>query len=255
MQDSYTVHPIGIFHSDAKYPYDVPRQGAVADTSAGVIRLHPNCHFEDALADLDGFDTIWVIFLFHQNQNWHPMVRPPRHTDRKVGLFATRSPYRPNPIGISAVHLERIQGLELWISRHDLLDGTPILDIKPYLPYADSFPYASRGWTNENPELEYKVIFSQEAERQLQWLENNGVPRIRSFLLAQLGYDPQNASLHRLIDSAIAYRTWRAFFTVDDEHAVTVTHILSGYSPEDLVSPDDHYGDKAIHREYNRLFP
>ncbi len=255
MQPVCSIHPIGTFHSDAKYPYDVPRQGAVAERSLGVIRLLSGFHFEEALTDLDGFDTIWIVFLFHQNKDWHPMVRPPRHTERKVGLFATRSPYRPNPIGISAVHLERICGLEIWISRHDLLDGTPILDIKPYLPYADSFPNASLGWTEEKTELEFQVIFSETAEAQLQWRETHGVSCIRQFLLTQLGYDPLNSDRHRFVDSALAYRTWRAVFTVVDKRVVSVQQILSGYSPEELASPDDPYHDKAIHREYIRLNP
>jgi len=255
MISSVTFHPIGQFHSDAKYPYDVPRQGVVAESSTGIIRLNPDSRFEEALSDLDGFDIIWVLFLFHRNHQWHPMVRPPRHVSRKVGLFATRSPYRPNPIGISAVRLLKREGLALWISHHDLLDGTPILDIKPYLPYADAFPEASAGWTAEEEGRECQVLFSPLAQEQLSWLENHGVPCIRPFLLTQLGYDPLNPNRHRLVrtesgERAIAYRTWRAVFQMTADDTATVTSIFSAYTSEELRSGDDPYADKQVHREF-----
>ena len=163
------IRPIGVFNSTARYPYDVPRQGAVAGDNIGVIRLYPE--YAEGLADLDGFSHIWVLYWFHLNDGWHLKVRPPRHVERKVGVFASRSPYRPNPIGMSAVRLQHVEKGEIWIAGHDLLDGTPILDIKPYLPYADSFPEASLGWTGEEEGHEYAVEFSEEARRQVAWLE------------------------------------------------------------------------------------
>ena len=143
--------PIGIFRCDAKYAYDVPRQGILAGENVGRVELAPGMNFEAALDAIEGFSRIWLIFAFDRNEGrWRPKVQPPRHIDHKVGVFATRSPYRPNPIGLSCVELLEVKGRVLVVKGHDLLDGTPILDVKPYLPYADSFPDAAPGWTAAN---------------------------------------------------------------------------------------------------------
>ena len=140
---SFSCEPIGYFHSNAQERYNLPSQPGVLDGSEGKIILNPHCHFEQALEDLKGFDRIWVVFWFHRNESWKPKVLPPRGGIKR-GLFATRSPHRPNPIGISCLELKEIHGLELIVKNHDLLDGTPILDIKPYLVYADSFRLQTR---------------------------------------------------------------------------------------------------------------
>lgn len=246
------VKPIGIFHTAARYPYDVPRQGSVAEDNAGVVRLYPE--YTEGLSDLAGFSHIWLVYWFHLNGDWHLKVRPPRHVDRKVGVFASRSPYRPNPLGMSAVRVVDVCSNEIWISGHDLLDGTPILDVKPYLPYADSFPDASPGWTAENCGRECDVVFSEKSALQLTWLESHGVNCLRQFAMTQLGYEPTNGSRHRLTHlpdggTALAYRTWRLRFSVE-EQLVTVQEIFSGYSQTELSSTEDRYGDKELHREY-----
>ena len=245
--------PIGIFHSDSLYTYDVPRQGAVAKENRGIITLDEGCGFESALSDLSGFSHIWLLYIFHKNNTWKPKVMPPRHADRKIGLFATRSPYRPNPIGMSAVRLLKIDGLNLHIANHDLLDGTPIIDIKPYLPFADSFPEATLGWTADNDDAIH-VEFSQAAETQLKWLETHGAGCIRQFILTQLGYEPTNPKRHRLISETIlAYRTWRVHFDFDGQN-VLVKNISSAYSADELAAPDDKYHDKPLHSLFNQLF-
>jgi tRNA-Thr(GGU) m(6)t(6)A37 methyltransferase TsaA len=255
---SLVLRPIGSFHADAKYAYDLPRQAVLADGRRGVIRLHPDGNFQDALRDLDGFSHIWVLFWFHRNQHWHPLVRPPCHRNRKVGVFASRAPYRPNPIGLSCVELVAINGLDLVIARHDLLDGTPILDIKPYLPYADAFPGASLGWTRDDDKARFTVNFSDKAQRQLCWLETKGLSCLRPFILNHLCYEPLNPRRHRLEavgdDSAtLAYRTWRAFFHCDrQQRSVTVLKVLSAYSDDELAASDDKYRDKELHRHYTR---
>ena len=101
-----------------------------------------------ALRDLDGFDRVWLITHLHLNPSWGPLVRPPRGGVRR-GVLATRSPHHPNPIGLSAVHLDRIEGAVLHIRGLDLIDGTPVLDIKPYVPYCDAFPQSAAGWVDE----------------------------------------------------------------------------------------------------------
>lgn len=103
----------------------------------------------DAIKDLEGFEYIWAIAFMHMNNTWHPLVRPPREPDphKKHGVFATRSPHRPNFVAMSALKVERIEGHRIHVESLDFLDNTPILDIKPYLPYADAFPDAKQGWT------------------------------------------------------------------------------------------------------------
>jgi len=136
-------NPIGIVKSGAVGRYETPHQGILAGNSVSIIELNKNNNFEQALTDLIGFERIWVIYNFHLNTSWKPMVSPPRLL-KKIGVFATRSPHRPNHIGMSCVKLEKIEGLKIYISESDILDGSPVLDIKPYLPYADSFPNSSK---------------------------------------------------------------------------------------------------------------
>jgi len=135
MSNYILIKPIGILHSELIQRYETPRQGVLAKGSTAVIQLNPKYNFEQAVKDLDGFDRIWIIYQFHLNKNWKPLVTPPRHTRNKVGVFATRAPYRPNQIGLSCVKLEKVEGLKIFISESDILDGSPVLDIKPFLPY------------------------------------------------------------------------------------------------------------------------
>ena len=253
----FTIRPIGTFHADALYPYDVPRQGSLAGENLGYVRLKPGMGFEQALECIEGFSHIWLLFLFDRNVGWHPKIQPPRHVDHKVGVFASRSPYRPNGIGMSVVRLLNVHGLELTVSGHDLLDGTPIIDIKPYLAYADSFPEATAGWTAEGDSPVYSVEFSPQAAERIQWLEAQGVQCLRAFALDQLASEPLNSKRHRLMEidgkMALAYRTWRMPFTLSGE-AVTVTAVLSGYSDEQLASQEDVYGDQELHRHFIARF-
>ena len=239
------LEPIGVFHCKEKYPYDVPRQGILAGGNRGAIELFGGRQFEQALSGLEGFSHIWVLFHFSQAEGWRPMVLPPRHTRRKQGVFATRSPYRPNHIGMSCVRLLGIDGLRIEVEGHDLLEGTPVLDIKPYLAYADAFPDASPGWTALG-ERSCSVSFSELAQAQLEWLEANGVPCLRAFILDRLGMDPLNGRRNRMCGDLLAYRTWRVRFDVDGDN-VLVQEILSGYTCEELQEPSDKYGDKQVH--------
>ena len=255
--DEFIIRPIGTFHTDALYPYDVPRQGSLAGENLGYVRLKSGCGFEQALECIDGFSHIWLLFLFDRNDGWRPKIQPPRHVNHKVGVFASRSPYRPNGIGMSVVRLLKVNGLELTVSGHDLLDGTPIIDVKPYLAYADSFPDATTGWTGEGDSQVYSVVFSPQAEERVQWLEARGVQRLRAFSLDQLVSEPLNPKRHRLVEVngeiALAYRTWRMPFTVT-ANSVNVTTVLSGYSDEQLNCQDDIYADKELHRLFITRF-
>lgn len=254
-----TLEPVGIFHTDAVYPYDVPRQGILAGENTGCVELLENRNLEQALDGLTTFTHIWLIFHFHHNASWHAKIQPPRHLNHRVGVFASRSPYRPNGIGMSAVRLIGVVGRNIYVSGHDILDETPILDIKPYLPYSDSFPDASPGWTCQPGETVLPVLFDSSAECRLSWLEAHGVSRLRSFAVMHLEYEPDNAKRHRLMTlgdgmHALCYRTWRICYDVQD-NAVRVSDIRSGYSSEELKEgTDDVYGDKILHRDFNAFF-
>ncbi|MDD3953685.1 MAG: tRNA (N6-threonylcarbamoyladenosine(37)-N6)-methyltransferase TrmO [Lentisphaeria bacterium] len=254
---SMQFDPIGVFHCQEKYPYDVARQGILSGENTGVVELFPGKNFEQALIALDGFTHLWILFSFHLNAHWKPMISPPRHQKRKVGVFASRAPYRPNPIGLSCVELLEIRGLQVYVRGHDLLDDTPVLDLKPYLRYADCHPDAGDGWLSEE-EL-YQVLFAPMAERQLCWLEQQGLTCLRLFLINQLQFEPADSKRHRLLqngenaDLLLAYRTWRAEFQIDEScRRVSVSRILSGYSEKELQDAKDPYQDKALHHAFLR---
>jgi tRNA-Thr(GGU) m(6)t(6)A37 methyltransferase TsaA len=259
--DSFMFHPIGIISSPRKHRYDVPRQGSLDESHEARILLHEGHHFEQAIDDLKGFDRIWLLYVFHLNEGWKPRVQVPRHRQDKVGVFATRAPYRPNPIGLSCVRLLEIEGLALRIGECDLLDGTPLLDIKPYLPYADSFPDAATGWVPEKEE-KYDVLFEAKAMHQLLWLRSEDID-ILPFAETQLEAQPLDASRKRVSQHpalpdrhVLAYRTWRIVFRVDEPHfKVHVESLGSGYSANDLAVEQDTYEDKELHRSFLLDFP
>src|SRR6266851_5725324 len=126
------VRPIGFLRSPFGERVNAPRQPYAAKGVRGTIELLADRNFEHALSDLEAWDHIWVIFWFHLNESWRPKVLPPRSNKRR-GVFSTRSAHRPNPIGLSVVELESIEGLTLHVRNLDILDGTPVLDIKPYV--------------------------------------------------------------------------------------------------------------------------
>ena len=260
--------PIGTFFGDAVYKYDAPRQGRLFAGHPGRIVLNSGCNFETALRDLDGFERIRVIFQFHENEGWRPTTRPPvppKGKDR-VGTFASRSPYRPNPIGLSCVMLLKIDGLTLYVDEADLLNETPILDIKPYIPMADAFPDAHAGWVEEQVGDLWSVTASEEFTAQNRWIAERSSFDLFSFAQVQLSRgnfakDVFDSSRRRLtIDEnaktgVLAYRTFRIRFSYDESsRTVYLQKIASGYTPEELYSSEDKYGDKKIHREFVDFF-
>ncbi len=146
------MRPIGIVRSPYTERFGTPRQPSITSevkgggALRGTIELLAGHNFDQALRELASFERIWCVFIFHLNRGWNPMVRPPRGPRHKVGLFSTRAPHRPNPIGLSCLKLLRVEGRVLHVHGLDILDGSPVLDIKPYVPYADAFPEARAGW-------------------------------------------------------------------------------------------------------------
>ena len=259
------VTPIGTFYGDAVYKYDAPRQGRLFAGHPGRIELNAGQNFEMALRDLEGFDRIWVIFQFHENGGWRPTTRPPvppKGKDR-VGTFASRSPYRPNPIGLSCVRLLKVDGLTLYVDEADLLNGTPVLDIKPYIPMADAFPDAKAGWVEEQVGEPWIVEMSETFAAQSRWIAEHGGFDLESFARVQLSRgnfskDIFDGSRRRLIldknskTGVLAYRTFRIHFSYDELNSrVSLRHIASGYTPEELkLGAEDKYGDKDLHRNF-----
>lgn len=161
---------IARIYTDFKEKFGIPRQSGIADELIGRIVFEPEYRVAEALRGLDGYSHIWLIWQFSeaQRETWSPTVRPPRlGGNRRMGVFATRSPYRPNPIGLSSVKLERIEHTEnegdvLIVRGADILDGTPIYDIKPYLAYTDSHPDAIGGFADPVRDYSLKVDFPEE---------------------------------------------------------------------------------------------
>jgi len=265
MDSKVSFTPIGIYSSEAKAPYEAARQPLERITTVGEIHLTPGQHYEQALEDLAGIERLWLVYVFHHNTtHWKPKVLPPRGSDKKIGVFATRAPYRPNPIGISCVKLLKVEGLKLTVEGADLLDGTPILDIKPYLPYADSFPESKTGWLGTP--VKYSVLVTETARTQLDFLKSQGLSQIEDFVLNQLEYDPTNEDKKRVSPEpantstnpnfVLAYKTWRVRFQVDEaKMEVQVLDLFSGYSAAELApGTTDTYADKELHRSYLRNF-
>ena len=170
---------IGLVHSCFREKFGIPRQPGLVAEARAEIEILPPFDRDEAFSGLDSFSHIWVIFVFHQCQTengqgqWKATVRPPRlGGNQRVGVFASRSTFRPNPLGLSVVKFEgmaRRQGkLYAQISGIDLLDGTPVLDIKPYLPYADSLTGARSGYAPQAPPSQGRLRFSEQAQAQCQ---------------------------------------------------------------------------------------
>ncbi len=253
-----TFEPIGYVRAEQQYKYQQPRQGEFAQNS-GSVELLAGKNFEQALDDLDGFSHIWLIYHFHHNDNWRPKVNVPVSSDgKKRGLFSTRSPYRPNSIGLSCVKLREIRGLTLIIEDFDLLDGTPILDIKPYVTHYDSIPGASTGWLPANPPAEFAISYEPLAENQIRWISAHQGPDLFDLIRVQLSLDPFNTKRKRitLIDDSsaiLAFRTWRIEFSLESE-TVWIRIIRTGYSEEDLLpESEDRWADKGLHRLFNSI--
>lgn len=251
------VNPIGFFHCQQKERYQLARQGGVLDNIHGEIHLLPHKNYEQALQDLDGFEHIWIVYYFHRNKLWKPKVMPPRG-DRKVGVFATRSPHRPNFIGLSRVKLVDVNGLKLTIEDHDLIDETPILDIKPYINYCDEKHSSRQGWLDEleNSKHSYHIEWSKLSKDQNKFLIQHSID-VQAAILPRLSLYPFPRKSNRIRqinenEYEVAYKSWRIIYSVDESHyIVSIKEIKSGYSNNYLkTDSEDKWGDIAIHKEY-----
>jgi len=196
---NYPLEPIALIHTPFKEKFATPRQSGLTPSVHALIDFYPGFATPEAVRGLEGFSHLWLIFLFHQNwqKGWKPTVRPPRlGGNQRVGVYASRSPFRPNPVGLSAVKLLDVivdkGSVSLLVEGVDLIDETPILDIKPYIPYGDSIPDANGGFAEETPKATLKIEFSEGARRQLDQYQNE-TPELEVMIRETLGLDPRPA--------------------------------------------------------------
>lgn len=232
--DALTVQVIAHIRTDFTTKFGVPRQSGLVPEVQATIVFTPAYRNADALRGLEGFSHLWLLWHFSEvrQTGWSPTVRPPRlGGNTRMGVFATRSPYRPNPIGLSSVRLEGIdpdtpQGPVIRVSGADLMDGTPILDIKPYLPYTDSHPQASVGFLNGLSERTVQVDCPPALLEPLP-------PTIRRALPAVLAHDPRpsyQSDPTRVY--GMAYGGYEVHFTVADGVLTVQTILPVENSPE-----------------------
>lgn len=252
----FAFTPIGIARTPFKERLDAPRQAVEGKDALGTIELEPNRDFEDALDGLATFTHVWVLFAFHLNVGvWNPKVLPPRSRVGKLGLFASRSPHRPNPIGMSAVELLGVEGLIVRVRGLDILDGSPVFDLKPYIAYADAIPSAGDGWLAKDPALPWSILWDAPAADRAAWIEAKGV-EIRREIDARLALGPQ-AHAYRRIKTAqgrarLAWKDWRAYFRSDEAtRTIVVETIETGYRPSQLASVEH---SPALHRAFADRF-
>jgi tRNA-Thr(GGU) m(6)t(6)A37 methyltransferase TsaA len=209
-----TQHIIGTLHSPYKEKFAVPRQPGLVPSAKAELQMLAPYNDINAFNGLEEFSHLWLIFEFHKNATsndinikWSPTVRPPRlGGNKRVGVFATRSPNRPNSIGLSLVEfhgvVQRDGHIFLSLSNIDLVDGTPIIDIKPYIPYADSIPNAKASFAQDAPDLRLFVAFLKPAMDQLATLPSH-YQFLQQFIIEVLQQDPRPAYKKSKVDDAI----------------------------------------------------
>ena len=263
-----TLDPIGFVRSPLATKVEAARQPRAAVGTAARIELLPGHNFEHALEDLARWELIWVIFWFHLNSGWRPKVLPPRSMTGRKGVFATRSPHRPNPLGMSVVRLERVDGLILHIRDSDMLDGTPVLDLKPYVAYTDAHPGAGAGWLEDaarsgaseqpsDPVHTYVVRFEALAAEQAHWIETHAGLAIRERVESTLALGPAPHPYRRIrpVDDGmqLSVKEWRVRFAVV-EREVRLIEIYSGFRASQLAAGGND-GPLRLHREFLAIWP
>jgi len=199
-----TLSPIGFLKSSKRTKFAAPHQPDESADERNELELLPGHDFEVAVRDLAGFSRIWLLSWFHKaNGAWRRSVLPPRGPAQRRGVFATRSPHRPNALALTAVQLHSVTGRTLIVGPCDLIDGTPVFDIKPYLPEYDAFPNERAGWTEAVSDAmrqspAYEVRFSPLASEQADWLANEWEVDFRARLVQLLERDPAPNKTRRI---------------------------------------------------------
>jgi len=227
----YNFSSIGIIHSCYKEKFGIPRQPSLVACPA-VIEIESAYSKDEAFREIENFSHIWLLFVFHgiKNDNWKLTVRPPRlGGNKRVGVFASRSMFRPNPIGLSVVELKSVERknnkIILNIIGGDFLDSTPVIDIKPYIPYSDSINDAEAGYAGEAPEIKLHVDFSDSANVELEKAESK-YPNLKLIITQILQLDPRPAyqSDKRIKDEfAIKLYEYDLKWKVENDHVMVMS--------------------------------
>lgn len=246
---SLTLKPIGFIRTEQRVKFQARHQPAEAGEECNVLELLPGQDFELAVRDLAGFERVWLVWWFHRNEGWRPLVLPPRGPAQRRGVLATRSPHRPNALGMTPVRLLGVEGRKLLLGPCDLVDGTPVFDIKPYVPAYDSFPDARAGWIEEVDALaaeppEYAVQWTPLAETQIDWLLTEWHVDFRVRLTEILSRDPSPHRTRRIRRRAsgrfeITCGTWIVWFLVEG-NLVTVQSVSPSY-PLSFLTREDYF--------------
>lgn len=260
VETSLTLQPIGFIRSPKQVKFDARHQPKESEIENSILELNPGQDFELALRDLGGFSRIWLVWWFHRNKSWKPLALPPRGPAQRRGVFATRSPYRPNPLGLTNVALIEVQRRRLILGPCDLVDGTPVFDIKPYIPAYDAFPDAAAGWCDEVEQMlatpaRFDVRFATLAETQAHWLAAEWQVDFRGRMLEILSRDPSPHRTRRIRRKGahqfdMGCGAWRVRFEVV-ENCVTVLWLDTGYPPRTL---EDERMEDVPDREAQRAF-
>lgn len=215
----FQFEQIGVIRSPYKEKFAVPRQPGLVKSCGGELHLIAPYNQAEAVRGLEAFSHLWVLFIFHQTMEggWRPTVRPPRlGGNARMGVFATRSTFRPNPVGMSLVELKDIRCQKdrviLELGSLDLVDGTPVVDIKPYLPFAEALPDARASYAQQAPQAEMPVFFTAEISLQLPQLEKR-YPRLADFIVEVLAQDPRPA-YRKDEEAGKTYAVWLLDFNV-----------------------------------------
>lgn len=214
------MDPIGYIETCFKDKFGTPRQPGLVKHAEARLKIRADLQPEESLQGLEGFSHVWLIWVFHQNKvsRYHSKVHPPRLGGESRGLFATRTPHRPNPIGLSLVELVRVEKDGIVVVGADLVDGTPILDIKPYLPEIESKPEARTGWLSDVDGRDISVNFTQEAERKLvEWLLRNPDKSLREIIIEVIEQDPRPVIYRGYEASDSPYRNTHAVRIFDGD--------------------------------------
>lgn len=241
MTQTFTLTPIATVHSCYRQKFGIPRQPGLVSAARGEIELLPPYNRSEALRGLEQFSHLWVQFVFHQclRDEWKATVRPPRlGGNNRIGVFATRATHRPNSLGLSVVKLEGVhqKSGRIWleVSGLDLVDGTPVLDIKPYIPYADSLTDASGGFADQAPRNR-SVRFDPEVEALCaQYEQQTGRP-LQKLIEQVLAQDPRPAYHADRPQPGrrygVALWDWDVRFTLRDDHFFV--EALEPFAPND----------------------
>ncbi len=267
LSSELTLRPIGFIRTHKQVKFQARHQPLEIEPEQNVLELLPGSNYEQALHDLTGFSRVWLVWWFHRNTGWRPHVMPPRGPAKRRGVFATRSPHRPNPLGLTPVQLIKIEGRRMILGACDLVDGTPVFDIKPYIPAYDAFPDASAGWIDEVDAAlavppQFTVEFSPLAVAQAEWLLADWQIDFRPRLIEILARDPSPHRTRRITsrrgkaEFIIGCGAWRAVFTVGPQ-VVSVQAMEPGYPSRFLNDPKraDGLPDRAAQWAFLARWP